>query len=228
MNNPIVNVGIGAASDILNAADFGAIGFMAALGNELLSKLLQNRAESARKIALLEMAKCQRSKFDLPDADQFIAIVYRYGRAALEGAASINLKMLAQVMSGQALQGEIYATEFNEFADVLSSLKAKEIVFIGNMVKLDRDGLVLKRDGSNDFYDHDQSVSIKLNNLLVGTIHFPKRRDVSSCAAGLLRTGLIYPSNYTADGSTIYSPTTELERLAELVDFDNVLGEVDI
>lgn len=226
MGKEIQNIGIGAATDILSAVDFGAAGFLAAIGNGVLSKLFVDRAENARKIALSEMALCKRSKFDMPDADQFVAIVYRYGRAALEGAATLNLQILAKIMRGQTVEGAIYASEFNEFAEVVSSLKTKEIVYLGTMIKLYKEGVLVQKGKDNEFYELDQSVTIQMYKSLVGTEHFPEARDFTACEYGLQRTSLIYPANQTTGGS-IFAPTADLERLATLIEFDELLGDIN-
>ena len=215
--------GIGAASDILAAVDFGATGFIVGTGNELLSKLFNDRAEKARAIAIQEIKKCGRSKFDLPDADQFIAIVYRYARAALEGTAELNLKILAKIMKGQAIEGAIYATEFNEFADIVSSLKTREVVYLGTMLRLYSKGNLVQKEDSNDSYDIEQSVMIRMIKQLQGTEHFPEKRDLKACEAGLQRTSLIYPVSQLISGGTIYAPSSDLERLAQLVEFNELL-----
>lgn len=219
MGNNMQSLGIGAASDILSAVDFGATNFVAAIANSTLSNLFKKRTEAARNIALKEMALCERSKFDIQDADEFVAIVYRYGRAALEGSARLNLRLMAKVMKGQAITGSIYASEFNEFADVISSLKAKEIVYLGSMVNLHKQGIQVKKEDSEELYDVSQSASITMRKTLVGTEHFQDYRDFSACESGLQRTSLIYPKMQLVGGGSIYAPTRDLERLSDLVDF---------
>jgi hypothetical protein len=95
-------VGIGITADILSAADFGATNFIANIANNLLTKMFNDRAQQAREIALEEMRLRKRSSFDLSSADQFVTVVYRYERAALEGTSLLNLKIFAKIMRGQA------------------------------------------------------------------------------------------------------------------------------
>ncbi|WP_155903012.1 hypothetical protein [Marinobacter gelidimuriae] len=227
MNNKIQSVGIGLTADILSAADFGATNLVASLGNSLLTNLFRERAEKAREIALNEMAKCERSEFDLASADQFVAIVYRYQRAALEGAAYLNLSILAKIMKGQTTEGSVYASEFGEFAEVVTSLKTKEIVYLGTLIRMHKEKKLVKKGSSDEYYELDQSVRITMIKVLVGTVHFSEIRDLISCESSLQRTALIYPSSVLVSGSTIFSPTSELERLASLVEFEEVLGEIN-
>jgi len=227
MNNKIQNFSVAVTADILSAADFGASNFAASIGNSLLTKLFRERAEKSREIALNEMAKCKRSELDIASADQFVAIVYRYQRAALEGTAYLNLLILAKVMKGQTTEGSVYASEFSEFAEVVSSLKTKEIVYLGTLIRLHKAKELVKKESSDEYYDLNQSVGISITKLLVGTVHFPELRDLISCESSLQRTALIYPSLTTMDGSTIFSPTSELDRLASLVEFEEILGEIN-
>jgi len=227
MNNKVQNLSVSVTADILSAADFGASNFVASLGSELLTKLFRDRAEKSRDIALNEMAKCKRSELDIASADQFVAIVYRYQRAALEGAAYLNLSILAKIMKGQTTEGSVYASEFSEFAEVVSSLKTKEVVYLGTLIRMHKEKKLVKKEDGDDYYGLNQSVGIAITKQLVGTVHFPEIRDLISCESSLQRTSLIYPSLTTMDGSTIFSPTSELERLANLVEFEEVLGEIN-
>jgi hypothetical protein len=139
--------------------------------------MFNDRAEQARKIALEEMSLCKRSSFDLSSADQFVAVVYRYQRAALEGASVLNLKILAKIMRGQATEGAIFASEFNEFTEAVASLKTKEIVYLGTLIRLHKAKVIVPKKDSKEFHSLDQSVGITLRKELVGTIHFPEDRD---------------------------------------------------
>jgi hypothetical protein len=227
MSKEIQNVGIGITADILSAADFGATNFIVNIGNNLLTKMFNDRAEQARKIALDEMSRCKRSDLEVTSADQFVAIVYRYQRAAIEGSSYLNLSILAKIMRGQTTEGSVYASEFSEFAEVVSSLKVKEIVYLGTLIRMYKDKVLVKKEGSDEYCQLDQSVSISMFNELVNTVHFPDKRDFISCEASLQRTALIYPSKQIVGGSDIFAPTAELERLARLVEFEEVLGDLN-
>jgi hypothetical protein len=196
MSTEIQNIGIGITADILSAADFGATNFIANIGNNLLTNIFNERAERARKIALEEMRLCQRSTFDLTSADQFVAVVYRYERAALEGTSLLNLKILAKIMRGQATEGAIFASEFNEFSEVVASLKTKEVVYLGTLIRLHKEKVLLPKEDSEEYYSLNQSVGISLRKELVGTTHFPENfqryfaryfnKSLKFCLSGLI------------------------------------------
>lgn len=226
MSNGIRNVGMGITADILSAADFGATNFIANVGNNLLTKMFNKRAEKAREIALAEMKRCERSEFDIESADQFVAIVYRYQRAALEGTALLNLKILAKIMRGQATEGSVFASEFNEFAEIISSLKTRDIVYLGTLIRLHKEKALVPKENSEEYFEIDQSVGILIRKELVGTTHFPENRDLISCETSLQRTAFVYPSVHII-GGTIFSPTSDLERLAALVEFEELFGEIN-
>ena len=171
------------------------------------------------------MKLCTRTTFDLPSADQFVAIVYRYERAALEGASLLNLKILAKIMRGQASEGSVFSSEFNEFAEVIATLKTKEIVYLGTLIRFHKEKTLVPIEIGNEFYGIDQSVGILMSKELIGTTHFPESRDLASCEASLQRTAFIYPSLRLMSGETIFSPTSDLERLADLVEFEELFEE---
>jgi hypothetical protein len=63
-------------------------------------------------------------------------VVVRYLRAAREGAARLNLRLLAKAIAGKLQSGRLVADEFLQYAEALASLSRDEIIVIGTMYKM--------------------------------------------------------------------------------------------
>lgn len=85
-------------------------------------KRTKKRWEKARDIGLSEMRRGNRLETDVIDADEYVAIVYRYLRAATEATATLNLRILAKVMHGQILCQTVNVSEFLAYSDTVSTL----------------------------------------------------------------------------------------------------------
>src|SRR5262245_24999495 len=71
-----------------------------ALGSPI-ERLLLSRMEKARDVLIEELSLGRTTIDDAFEADESVAIIYRYGRAAQEGAARLNLRLMAKIMAGQ-------------------------------------------------------------------------------------------------------------------------------
>lgn len=71
-----------------------------AVGSEFLGKVMKRRTEAVREIMISELKLGDRRLTDL-EIEESAAIVYRYARAAEEGTARVNLRLLAAVFAGQ-------------------------------------------------------------------------------------------------------------------------------
>lgn len=192
----------------------------------VLNQVFKKRTEAAREIAIEEMQKGQRSNLDFADADEFVAIVYRYIRAAREGAATLNLRLMAKVMRGQIVSESMYASDFLAYADIISTLRREEVVYLATLLKLTKEGLRLPKDSDpNDYYDVAQSVTIQLMKLLVETDFFKDNAALNACILAVQRTGFIRHVTSLASGGNIYAPSTHLEKLGKLACFEDALRE---
>lgn len=104
-----------------------------ALGGAL-RKLVDHRQQVALDILLEEIAAGQINPADVPP-ESLAAPVYRYIRAAREGAARLNLRLLARLIAGQASKQDLIADEFLYYADIIASLRREEIVLIATMYR---------------------------------------------------------------------------------------------
>ncbi len=157
------------ATDILDHVPTGSVFKFA------IQQVFKKRIMAAREILLEEIKNGNKEVLD--SVDEMVAIVYRYSRAAQEGAARINLRLMAQVISGKNVSENLTANRFLYYADIISSLRLEEIKLIGIMI----------REGA--------TYSSKAKKALVE--HFSEER-LTSIYQSLIRTGL-FLSNQGVD-----------------------------
>ena len=180
-------------------------------------RLLQRRMEQAREIFLEEL---RRGETTLPPAqiDEAVAIVYRYSRAAQEGAARINLRLMAKAIAGQARLSNLSADEFLRDADVIASLRRDEIFLLAEMHRVWTSDWLKQTEEQKRLSALLQRVEQRLVPSL-----FRDADDLQATAAAIVRTGLLMTSPVW-DG-VAYRPTPKLERLVKLAPLDEVLAQ---
>lgn len=193
------------------------LSFAGVPGTALLTELLKKRLERAREILLSELAAGNIQPGDAA-ADESVAIIYRYQRAAIEGAARLNLRMLAAVFAGQVQGSAIAADEFLYYADILATLRREELVLLGTLLRL-------QKEVAPDAPPRD--LHMRVTGVLVpGT--FKTIDDYSAAAAALQRTGLVAPvlpgQNFGPAGGVIFRPTSLLFKVNALAVIEGVLA----
>ncbi len=180
------------------------------VGSSVLRRLLAKRAEVARGILVDRLAKGKANLKNLSE-DDAAAIIYRYMRAAEEGAARMNLKLLADVISGQDAKPGFYANDFLLWADVLSGLRHEEVVVLG----------LMHREASKQNYQVAQSGEFWLKCLgLLESERNVTPGESDNIAAALLRTGLVSILSGLYDMGHAYMPSPNLKKLAEMADLE--------
>lgn len=183
------------------------------LAGEALKSIFKKRADSAREIILEELSR-GNVRLSETDAEESAMIVYRYLRAAQEGAARMNLRLLAQTLAGQARLGLVKADEFLYYADMLTSLRRDEILLIGQILHHWNAAEHLK----DDPLERMKYATGHSREALVPEV-FVDDADFRANADALRRTGLLL-IQATAGGGDRLGPSPLLFRLAKLVDFD--------
>jgi len=192
-------------------------GFSASL---LLQRVFDKKAFQAREI-LFEAIK----QGGLPDIDKddYVFILYRYLRAAQEGAARINLCLLAEVISGKAGSRKLTSDKFLYYADLIASLTDEEILLLGVMVR-----------------EEETSSYGALEHL---ELYFT-REEQQRIFQSLIRTGLVMSEQdisvedqddwkntyekYVSKINTTYYLTSLMEEISMFIPFDKALKEEDI
>jgi hypothetical protein len=110
-------------------------GIPGAVGRKLLTDYLRRHVEAAREILLEEMRLGNVTAAQAASQDDVIGVTYRYLRVAQEGAARLNLRLLAKVIVGQFEAGRLVADEFLAVAEALASLSRDEVFVIGMLYR---------------------------------------------------------------------------------------------
>lgn len=178
--------------------------------------LLRRRAERARNILVEEVRRGERP-LDTSEIDEAAAVLLRYSRAAHEGAARLNLRLMAKVIAGQAHRGALYADEFLRHADVIASLLREEIILLGTRQRYWTVDAV--QELAND---HDRMNEVR--RLMIAElipVPFMDIAELSATEDAVVRTGFL--SRTEVFGGTIFKPTRAFERICSLVSFDAAL-----
>jgi hypothetical protein len=190
-----------------------------------IGRYFRRRAEQARDILFEELRHANIGDAQVASEDDKIAVIVRYLRAAREGAARLNLRLLAKVIAGQIQLGHLVADEFLQYAEALASLSRDEIVIIGTMYRL--------------WSAHTMSASANPRtaaNLWEEAVEELKCRGMSAeviitTAARAQRSGLIYALSAPTGvlhgtefaSNTVYRVSSQLLDLGTTVDFEDVL-----
>jgi hypothetical protein len=158
-------------------------------------------------------------KLDEADPPDAAAILFRYQRAAEEGTAWLNLRLLAAVFAEQVTHRSIAADDFLYLADILAPLKRDEVILLGTMFRLRGDGAEPPKS--------PRDVQIEAIEELVPDV-FKNAEYFMATAISLLRTGLLVasapPTTYGGGGNGfIFKPTRALLRLSALANIEGVL-----
>jgi hypothetical protein len=180
----------------------------------LLLSYQRKRADEARAILFEALKRAEITDLDVASSDDAAGVVIRFLRAALEGAARRNLKLLAQAIVGKLKVGKLTADEFLWHADILASLSREEILVIGTMYDS------YKRGSEQDRAEAHYWMLTK-QGLGKGSMGSEER--VQAVAGRAQRSGLV--TSVSSYGAVAYRITPLLLEIAELVDFQEALAE---
>ena len=204
-------------ADVLTAAQNPAAAAGGAALSAALSAVMGRRKENARN-TLLEELRSGEGLPPLEDIDESVAILYRYWRAAQEGTARLNLRLLAAVYAGQVRGKVIVADEFLSYADILASLRSEEIILLGALLRHST-----TTDGSPVFGD---APTKQAREELVPKV-FTEHGDFNATLGALLRTGFLSANTSGAPigggPSMVYQVTNRLRKLNSLADIKGVI-----
>lgn len=177
-----------------------------------LNALLQKRTSAARELLLAEI---QRGDVTLAGAEveEVVAILYRFLRSAQEGAARRNLRLLAQVIAGQAKRAAISADEFLYYANLLEPLRRDEIVFFGTLIRHWTSPSLVSQSSENRCLE---AMAATKRDLIPSIV--PSDADFAALVGSLTRTGFL--TTHPAWDSPMYEPSPLLERVVRMVDFE--------
>ncbi|CAN7806573.1 hypothetical protein LJR267_010739 [Paraburkholderia hospita] len=183
------------------------------VAGEALNALFKKRADDAREIMLTELSR-GKVRLSETDAEEAVAIVYRYLRAAQEGAARVNLRLLAQVLSNQVHLGLIKADEFLYYADILAPLRRDELLLTGSILRHWENAI----DQKDDPVERKRTATTKAHETLIPSV-FGDADEFQAVADGLRRTGF-FSIQATAGSGDLLGLSPVLLQLARLADFN--------
>lgn len=181
-------------------------------------QLQAKRLEDARRILLKRMKKGEH--WAIQD-DKAAAALFSYIRAAQEGAARMNLDLLAQAIAGKADEKTFAPDEFRRWARVLSELTRDEVLVLAGLLKAEKQSAENARTGEGTQNIGDLCVEAMSRE--GGPFKTPK--EVRSYLCALMRTGFVEPVAYF--GEMGFVPTTALHLVAQMVSFEEALQEAE-
>jgi hypothetical protein len=192
-----------------------------ALGGGALSTALGSvlgwRLEEAEEILDSELRQIKRRLSRVGEVEEAAGMVFRYIRAAQEGALQINLRIMAKVIRGLASGARPKAAEFLRYADAVSSLSVDEICVISSLlektIELDQLGLTSDRDG--------KAWSLMIEDMVPRL--FADQQTVAEILLTASRTGLITKAAPFKLGPFCTTPL--LHDLADLASLDRAIVE---
>lgn len=206
-------------ADMASSLGFGASNLAGTVLSEALGRVMSGRAERARNILLNEIREGLRPPQDSGEVDEFVAILYRYLRAAQEGAARLNLRLMARVIRSQIEREGLYASNFLRYAELIASLTREEVILLAT-----RHRLRVKFDGTKQTSNWDDTS--RVNELVIKAVVpkvFPTPLDMVAALTALQRTGLVWPAAATTGGGFVWQDTPLLDRIVALAEFESVL-----
>lgn len=179
-----------------------------------LRKLMEDRQTQAREILIQEIRAGEKDIWEACDVDEVVAIVYRYMRAAQEGTARTNLRLLARIIAGQKAAGALKADEFLYYADIIASLKREEIILLG---------VLQKHNGTNkpNFQDLAKVIKCVMDELIPDV--FASNEEFSATSQALTRTGFVMKtisSTYDCEEPCYLTPL--FEKVSKLASFQGL------
>jgi len=187
----------------------GTLKVLHTAGGAALKAYQQRKVEEARQALLKALGK---GRVWAINEDQAAAALFAYIRAAEEGAARINLQMIAEAFANAAQEPTFAPETFRRHVRMLADISRDEIQVVAKMIKLrhECDGMTLPEQRT--------FIREKIRDELVGPgKFFGTVGELDQNLSSLLRTGLIISES--AYGGTFYMPTGLLIEIERLVDF---------
>lgn len=202
-------------SDVMSVALIPGASTAGLMVTQAFSKLMEKRIGAAREILLAELGAGNIS-LPVDQMEEAVATVYRYQRAASEGAARVNLRLMAQAIAGKAQRSALSASKFLHDADAIASLRREEILLLAAMHRIyDMD---FETPGGEKKVKTGATAA--LHKELIPNV-FRTEEELNAVAAGLMRIGFVV-NNGGFDGG-IYVPTSLLARLIAESSFEDAI-----
>lgn len=174
-------------------------------------KFFQARADEARDILLTELEAGRMSEDDVAQKDENLRMILRYQRAARDGVATNNLKLLAKIIRGSIDAGDLNADRCIYLLNIISEMTEEEIRLVW---------LLYKAKGKNP----QIVASSNLEEDIVPSI-FQTSEALNAALMRLCRTGLVNTYSIGGIGFAVSSLFYELLALVDLQEFISIYGD---
>lgn len=194
---------------------------------QCIQDLFKKRLETARNILLEEIRQGTKDVYEAHEVDDVVAIVYRYMRAAQEGSARTNLRLLARIIAGQKAEGSLKASDFLYYADIIGALRREEIILLGTYARELQKANQKVRDENLDQTKAENvpgRMATKIVNTQLVPSPFSSGSEIWATANAVSRTGLMTIAYPTFDGP-YFTLTPIFERVSKLASFENLETE---
>ncbi|MEK7994672.1 MAG: hypothetical protein AAB403_12780 [Planctomycetota bacterium] len=186
-------------------------------GRAVLNAYLKKRSDQARDILFDELKRGGLLPEQVAAHDDGIAVIHGYNRAAWEGRARVNLRLLARAITGQLLANNLVADEFFLYAESLAGLSRDEIIFIATLLRHSAN----RPDVPEDQMGEQENLAPWLKALEEMSAEGWNNDKTSAVAGRCLRSGFVILLP-TFDRMA-YKVSPMLTDLCKTVDFDDAL-----
>jgi len=183
-----------------------------------LGKVMEGRAKMAREEIVKQL---QKGKLGAIADDDAAAAMFTYLRAAQEGAARINLRMMAEAFVNASREPTFAPDEFRRQSIALASLSRDEVLLLAAFLRANR----AAAPGPGEPNDGTKAMSVAWASILADKSQFPPAFDAIALAAALARTGWVVPGS--GFGAITYYTTGAFDGVARLVDFELARMELE-
>lgn len=181
---------------------------------ELIQSHVRKRQAEALDLLLEQLRNGEITAIDAAGRDELISCLWRYSRAAIEGTAHANLRLLARTLAGLIGSESLYAEKFKRYADILSDLTAEEIFVLATLHRI-CDGLRPRQE-----YFASESMSLLKAQLVPKNL---SEIELHATLGALARTGLVCQGIGTMDDIGGWMTTPLMDEVAGLARLESEL-----
>lgn len=181
-----------------------------------VQRVMQRRSQAAKEIFVEQLRIGRQAILDVGEIDEVAAMIFRYMRAAQEGSARLNLRLMAMTIKGIAQQPPIYASRFLRYAEILSTLTRDEVIAIATLYRNERN----QDQSSASEDDARANARVRTRDELVPS-YFSTERHLEYVLQAATRTGLVIAQS--GWGSLVYETSPLTDELLGLASFEEAL-----
>ncbi len=186
--------------------------------SQSVARLIDGRRKKARGILMEELRQGQALIESIADVDELAAIFLKYMRAAEEGTARLNLRLMAMTIRGMAHKRSLTANRFLYYAGFLATLTREEVIAIATLYKNELRSLgrtMAEKEARGQ-------ARVRTKEELVPAV-FPTERHLNSALQAATRTGLVVGAS--GWGKLVYETTPLMEEVTSLAPFRDALEQ---